>query len=185
MADHDITVQLVPPGIHRANAAERAIRTFKNHIIAGLCSTDPDFPIQLWDRIIPQAILSLNLLRASRVYNHTPIAPPGTHVLIHEKPGNRDTWAPHAIDAWYIALKHYRCYRTYVWETRSERTTDTLTWMPKCVVLPQLSPTETIIQCTQQITAAMQQLYCDHPIRTVNTNRTTTSRPSPTSKTFF
>jgi hypothetical protein len=26
-----------------------------------------------------------------------------------------------------------------------------------------LSPTETIIQCTQQITAAMQQLYCDHP----------------------
>jgi hypothetical protein len=33
----------------------------------------------------------------------------------------------------------------------------------KNVVLPQLSPTETITQCTQQITVAMQQLYCDHP----------------------
>jgi hypothetical protein len=98
-------------------------------------------------------------------YNHKPIAPPVTHVLIHEKPNNRDTWAPHAIDAWYIgpALKHYRCYRTYVWETRSERTTDTLTWMPKNVVLPQLSPTETIIQCTQQLTDTMQKLYYQHP----------------------
>jgi hypothetical protein len=35
--------------------------------------------------------------------------------------------------------------------------------MPKTVVLSQLSPTETIIQCTQQITKAMQKLYCDRP----------------------
>jgi hypothetical protein len=35
--------QLVPPHIHQRNAAERAIRTFKNHFIAGLCSADPSF----------------------------------------------------------------------------------------------------------------------------------------------
>jgi hypothetical protein len=36
-SDQDITMQLVPPGIHRANAAERAIRTLKNHLISGIC----------------------------------------------------------------------------------------------------------------------------------------------------
>jgi hypothetical protein len=44
MAKQQITHQLVPPGVHRANTAERAIRTFKNHFIAGLCTTDPKFP---------------------------------------------------------------------------------------------------------------------------------------------
>jgi hypothetical protein len=38
-----IDIQLVPPGSHRRNSAERAIQTFKNHLIAGLCSLDKDF----------------------------------------------------------------------------------------------------------------------------------------------
>lgn len=40
-----IQYQLVAPNQHRANAAERAIRTFKNHFIATLCSCDPNFPL--------------------------------------------------------------------------------------------------------------------------------------------
>ena len=35
--------QLVPPSNHRAKSAERAIQTFKNHSIAGLCSVDKIF----------------------------------------------------------------------------------------------------------------------------------------------
>jgi hypothetical protein len=35
----DIASQLVPPYSHRRNSAERAIRSFKDHLIAGLCST--------------------------------------------------------------------------------------------------------------------------------------------------
>lgn len=42
----DIDYKLVSSHIHRRNPAERAIRTFKNHFIAGLSSTDPNFPIQ-------------------------------------------------------------------------------------------------------------------------------------------
>jgi hypothetical protein len=38
MQAQDIDYQLVPPGVHRRNAAERAIRTWQNHFIAGLCS---------------------------------------------------------------------------------------------------------------------------------------------------
>ena len=62
MTDENIDFQLVPPGMHRRNAAERAIRTFKNHFIAGLCSVDKDLPLHLWDRLLPQAELTLNLL---------------------------------------------------------------------------------------------------------------------------
>jgi hypothetical protein len=55
MRSEDADFQLVPPHIHRQNAAERAIRTFKNHFIAGLCSTDENLPLHLWDRLLSQA----------------------------------------------------------------------------------------------------------------------------------
>ena len=62
--------QLVPPHIHRRNSAERAIRTFKEHFIAGLSSTHKDFPLHLWCQLIPHAILTLNLLRQLRMTQH-------------------------------------------------------------------------------------------------------------------
>jgi hypothetical protein len=37
MTDEDVDYQLTPAGLHRRNWAERAIQTFKNHFIAGLC----------------------------------------------------------------------------------------------------------------------------------------------------
>ena len=55
--------QLVPPDTHQRNLAERAIQTFKNHFIAILSGVDESFPLPLWDRLLPQTILMLNLLR--------------------------------------------------------------------------------------------------------------------------
>lgn len=101
MDDENETYQLVPPHLHRRNAAERAIQTFKNHFLAGLMSTNPKFPFYLWCRLLPQAVTTLNLLRQSRInpklsayaqlngefnFNATPLAPPGTKVIVHTKP---------------------------------------------------------------------------------------------------
>jgi hypothetical protein len=44
---NDIAYQFVPPYCHRHNAAERAIRTFKEHFVAGISSVDPPLPIAL------------------------------------------------------------------------------------------------------------------------------------------
>jgi hypothetical protein len=157
----NIKYQLAAPGQHRTNAAERAIRTFKNHLIAGLCSTDNEFPIHLWDRLLPQALITINLMRGSRInpkhsawsqlfgpynFNKEPIAPPGIRVLVHVKPENRTTWAAHADEGWYIgpASEHYRCYRVYMTETKAERITDTIEWYPTKTTLPTASSTEVI-----------------------------------------
>ena len=61
--------ELVPPHQHRCNATERAIRTFKNHFLAGLASCDRNFPIAEWGRLLPQCEMTLNLLRNSRINN--------------------------------------------------------------------------------------------------------------------
>ena len=139
----NVEYQLVPPHIHQCNSAERAIQTFKNHFIAGLASTDPNFPLSNWCRLLPQAELTLNLLRPSQLnpklsayaqldgtfdFNRTPLAPPGTRAIVHEKPTQRCTWALHGIDGWYIgpALDHYQCYRVWIPSTHAERIADTI-----------------------------------------------------------
>ena len=59
--------ELVPPHQHRRNAAERAICTYKNHLLTGLATCDPSYPIEEWDRILEQCEITLLLLRTSRV----------------------------------------------------------------------------------------------------------------------
>ena len=127
--------QLTPPHIHRRKTAERAIRTFKNHFISGLCSVDKHFPLHLWCRLLDQAELTLNMLRTSRInpnlsmheqingtndFNATPLAPPGTRCIAHEKSSQHGTWAPHRQPGWYVgaAPEHYRCYHIYIPKTQ-------------------------------------------------------------------
>ena len=48
---------------HRWNVGEVVIRNFKAHYLSILAGTDPRFPLQLWDSLLPQARITLNLLR--------------------------------------------------------------------------------------------------------------------------
>jgi hypothetical protein len=165
----EITFQLVPPYSHRRNSAERAIRSFKDHLIAGLCSTDKSFPMHLWDRLLPQAVITLNMLRTSRInpklsasthidgeydYNRSPMAPPGTRIIAHETPSRRRTWAPHGQDGWYIgpALEHYRCYTVYVNKTRGEQIVETVEFFSEEFKLPFLSTQELATQAAKELT---------------------------------
>jgi hypothetical protein len=155
----DIRFELVPPYSHIRNSAEQAIRSFKDHLIAGLCSRDKSFPMHLWDRILPQAAITLNVLRTSRInpklsaathiygqydFNRAPLAPPGARIIDHETPGRRRTWAPHGQDGWYIgpALEHYRCYTVYITKTRSTRVVETVEFFPNTFKLPFRSSSE-------------------------------------------
>jgi hypothetical protein len=127
----NIQIQYVPPGNHRANKAERAIRTWKNHFISTLSGLDPTFPMTAWDELVPQAELTLNTLRGSNhddsisaweslngpySFDRNPIAPLGMVVLCHDKPDSRASWAPHGTPGYYIgpAMQHYRCFRVWI-----------------------------------------------------------------------
>ena len=120
MVRHNIKYQLATPGQHCAKAAKHAICTFKNHFVTGLCSTNKNSPLHLWDRLIKQVVITLNLLCGSRInpkqsawlqlhgpYNHNawPLAPPGMHALVHEKLDNCKTWAPHANDGQIFGIE--------------------------------------------------------------------------------
>jgi hypothetical protein len=58
-------LQLVKLLNKQANAAERAIQTFKDAFISALATTNRDFPLQLWDKLTAHVITCLNMLRAS------------------------------------------------------------------------------------------------------------------------
>jgi hypothetical protein len=159
---NDIAYQPVPPHCHRCNAAKRAIRTFKEHFVAGLSSVDPSFPLHLWHRLLPQAKIMLNLLRTSRLhpqlsaaahyhglvdYNKTAFAPPGWKIIAHEKPEKRRTWAPHSQHGYSLgpAMHHYRCQNVYISTTASERIVDTLELFTHNYQMPQLSSTDRLL----------------------------------------
>lgn len=99
-----VKYQLISPHVYRCNAAEREIRTFKNHLITGLCLCDTNVPAEEWDRLIPQATIPLNVLQSSRRnpsllsytdiygnfdFNATSLAPPGTRTIVHLKPDKK------------------------------------------------------------------------------------------------
>jgi hypothetical protein len=138
-----IQFQLASPHMHWRNKTERAIQRFNNNFISRICSVDPNFPLRLWDKILPQATITLNLLRQSRInpmmydyaqlnchydFNRAPMARPGIRVIDHKKPDQRTRWAPHGADVWYIipALDHYRYYRVHISDTISDRVVDTI-----------------------------------------------------------
>ena len=62
----DCKWQFVEPHNHRVNAEERAIQLFKNHMISRLCCIDSEWPLQLWDKLTEQGLITLNLCRTSR-----------------------------------------------------------------------------------------------------------------------
>jgi hypothetical protein len=167
----EIAFQLVPPYSHRRNSAEWAIRSFNDQLIAGLCSTDKSFPMHLWDRILPQAVITLNMIRTSRInqklsaathifgqhdYTRAPMAPPGTRTISHETPGRRNTWSPHMQDGWYIgpALEHYRCYTVYITKTRSSRIVETVELFPHQFKIPFPSSSDFATQAAAELTHA-------------------------------
>jgi hypothetical protein len=104
---------------------------------------DPDFPLHLWDRLLPQAEMTLNLFRTSRFhpqlsaaahfhglidYNKTAFSPPGCKIIAHENPSQRLTLSPPGEPGYSLdpALYHYRCQNMYITSTASEHIVDTL-----------------------------------------------------------
>ena len=112
--------QLVPPNTHQRNAAERDIHTYKAHFIAILAGV----PRNLWDLLLPQTELALNLLRQATLdpsisawayilgplnYDATPLLPLGCNIISQKKTRTRTLWDFSGAAGWNVgvALQHY------------------------------------------------------------------------------
>ncbi len=117
LTKNECRLQLVEPHNHCVNAAERAIQTFKDAFIAALATSDSNFPLQLWDKIIPQVQDMLNMMRASRVdptrsayevlngpydWNWYPLAPLGCKAVVYEDGYTHGSWTSRGVDGWYL-----------------------------------------------------------------------------------
>ena len=54
--------QLVPPNVHQRNIAERSIRTLKAHFLLVLNGVYPTSPKFMWDNLLVQTELKLDLI---------------------------------------------------------------------------------------------------------------------------
>jgi hypothetical protein len=133
---------------------------------------DPTFPLHLWDRLLPQAEITLNLLRTLRLhpqlstaahfhglidYNKTSFAPPGCKIIAHEKPAKQKTWAPHVQHGYSLgpAMHHYRCQNVYIAATASERIVDTLEFFSHNFPMLQLSSTDRLVMAANDMSNAL------------------------------
>jgi hypothetical protein len=125
--------------------------------------------MHLWDILLPQAVITLNMLRTSRInpklsavthifrqydFNRAPMAPPGTRIIAHETPNRRRTWAPHGQYGWYLgpALEHYRCYTVYITKTGGDRIVETVDFFSEKITLPFPSPQDMATQAAVDLT---------------------------------
>ena len=135
-------LELVAPGCYQCNAAELAIQNFKAHFLSILAGVADDFPLCLWDHLLPQTEIMLNLVQQSNAtptvpeyahlsgpfdYNKMHLATMGCGAQVHEKTNNHSTWLFHSVGGWYLytSPEKYQTHACHIKWMRSEWLTDT------------------------------------------------------------
>ena len=121
--------------------------------------------MDIWDLLLPQILLCLNHLTpfapnpTVSAYagihggQHDFRAPAGTRILIHDKPSNRASWAPHGVPGFCLgpASKHYRCYTVWATPTNAVQITDTVAWFPEHVHMPTVNRHDSVIAAIKNL----------------------------------
>ncbi len=168
-----LDMELVPPGCHRRNAAELAIRNFKAHFLSILAGVANNFPPNLWDWLLPQTEITINLIRQSNAtpnvsayahlsgpfdYNKMPLAPMGCEAQVHKKTNKRGTWAYHSVNGWYLftSPEHYRTHSCHIKHTKSKQLSDTVRFQHKRITNPSITHANKVMQALAECVKAIQ-----------------------------
>ena len=137
-----------------------------------MAGVDPKFLQYLWDLLLPQAELTLNILRQLTIYPwisaweffhgpfdfiKTPLTPVGCWVLIHAKPATWRSWGYPDRDGFYIglALNSYRCFKLVKCDSQSQVISDTVKFWNAYQTIPAPSPEDKIINSLQVMATAL------------------------------
>ena len=167
--------------MHQANPAERAIQTWKSCMKSTLASLPPNFPIAYWCRLCKKVDFSINIVQKCRQnpllsawaamegeyhFDATPIAPPGSEMMLHDKPNQRRSWGFNTKKAWYNGpcFQHYMAFRGILPLTGGERISDTVRFKHHAIAIPQLTPADRILEAARDLDDAIRQLPKRAPI---------------------
>ncbi|KAL7474744.1 hypothetical protein ACHAW6_000701 [Cyclotella cf. meneghiniana] len=125
-------MELVPLGNHCC-AAKAAIRNFKVHFLSVLAGTAKSFPMYLWDRLLPQTEITLNLIGA---------------------------WDDHSGNGWYLytSPEQYQAHNCHIKATKIERLTDTIQFKHKNITNPTVSHHDKIMHALANCKASLEGL---------------------------
>ena len=131
--------------------------------------------MNILDRILDQSQIGLNMFRPLRrnpkISAHTtmegkfdckktPLASTAIKVIVYENTNKRRTWGHHGVQGWYIglAVKHYRCYKVNIFNTRAEHITDVLELFPENTTMPGISSANSAIYGVTDLISALRNL---------------------------
>ena len=120
----------------------------------------------MWFRLLPQAELTLNLLRPAKQapnvsahaylfgefsHNAHPLAPLGAAVEMHVVPEVRETFASHSASGFYVgtSMEHYRCHRVWLKDTRAKRVGSTVFFKHKYLTMPTITNADALLIVTK------------------------------------
>jgi hypothetical protein len=96
LTENEVSYQLILLHRDRCYAAGCVIHIFEEHAVSLLATVEPNFPIHLWDHVLPKSVLTFNSLHTPKLhpkmsaearlfgtfdYNKTHLAPPGSRVI--------------------------------------------------------------------------------------------------------
>ena len=180
--------QLVPPNTHQSNTAERAIRAVKAHFLPILAGVAPDFPRNVWDLLLPQTELTLNLLRQATLdptqsawsyfhgpfnYDTTPIGTLGCDIIAYKKTGTRYSWDFRCAAGWNVgvALQHFHCHTIVAKSTRTSQISDTVEFRHHHLAQPTVIPMDRIVHGVNKLTCALHNaphMACDNQLLAID-----------------
>eukprot|EP00804_Cyclotella_cryptica_P027773 CCRYP_009194-RA/>CCRYP_009194-RA protein AED:0.39 eAED:0.16 QI:0/0/0/0.66/0.5/0.33/3/0/764 len=160
------------PNVHRANTTEQAIRTFKAPFLSILAGIDPAFPNYLWDKLLPQTELILNLLRQSTLapaisawesfnrplnYDTTPLGPIGCPVIIHNKASTGKSWDFRGQDGFSIgpSVHQYRCFKVVDSVTNCVTISDTVKFRHSYLKQPAIIYDDRLLHAINYLSSAI------------------------------
>ena len=168
-----VDCQFFPPDIHRQNADDRYIKTFKAHFLATMAGVAYHFPRHIQDLLLPHAEVTINLLQqttsnpamstwefSSEAFNYdaTPLVQLGISVILHTKTTIILSWDFCGKYGWSVGvtLKHYQCQRVIPKCTRKMMILDTTEFRHHHLTQASVTPAYRVLHGMQHLTSALQ-----------------------------
>ena len=189
--DWGASYQLVPTDVHRRNVSERATRTFKAHFLEILVGVDPNFPKFMWDNLLVQTEITINLIRQATLnprmsaweyynvafdYTATPLGPIGCKIMINNTSNKIKSWDKRGWEGFSVGpdIQRYQRIQAIDSKTKALIITDTAEYFHKYLTQPHITAEDRMAHAIQFLTAALKDVpasICDSQLASIEALR--------------